>query len=85
MKKYNLNGEPFRVRMTLERPIVNGMRATSSDLKDIIGKSAKVGRPSLGHQEAWVTLTVTQKNLSMIGPVLNRAGWFVRQAKQMKK
>lgn len=71
--------------MLLERPCVNGMLATTSDLMDIIGKRAKITRPSLGNREARFTLTVTQKNLSMIGPVLNRAGWFVKQAKQMKK
>ena len=83
-KKYNLNGKPFRVRLVLARPILNGLKATASDLKDILGKSAKVLRPSLGHQEARVTVWVTQKNLSLVGPTLNRAGWTVKQARQMK-
>ena len=77
----NLNGKPSRIRLVLTRPFLGGTRAHISDLKFVLGGCAKIHRHRLRDLEARVTLITTQRNMSLLGPALGRAGWEVKEAK----
>ncbi len=80
-KPLNLNGKPSRIRLVLSRPSLGGTPAHISDLKLVLGGCAKIHSHRLGSLEARVTLISTQKNMSLLGPTLGRAGWAVKEAK----
>jgi len=82
-RKQKLNGKPAVIKLVMNRPTLHAAPATLADLKMILGDKAKVKPSSFrgNKKEVRVTLMATQKNMSLIGPALNRSGWLVTSAK----